>query len=83
MAQNTRLALVLSRLAILKISDWAVKYATFEGKQFFGYVQGWQTFCGHKRLIFVAKWVNSRGHFWRILVDKVLFLGEFSWTFFG
>ena len=28
--------------------------------------------------------VNSHGHFWWILMDtRILFLGEFSWTYFG
>ena len=31
MEQNMRLGLVPGRFAVLKILDWAVKYATFEG----------------------------------------------------
>ena len=31
MEQNMRCGLVLGLLALLKISDWAVKYAAFEG----------------------------------------------------
>ena len=34
MEQNLRFGLVLSRLAVLKILDWVVKYATFEGNFF-------------------------------------------------
>ena len=49
---------------------------------------GWQNYFGHKRWIFVDKigefsWtllVNSCGHF---CPQEFLFLGEFSWTFFG
>ena len=35
MEQNMRFGLVLGRLALLKISDWAVKYATSEGNFLF------------------------------------------------
>ena len=34
MEQNIRFGLVLDRLAVMKILDWAVKYATFEGNFF-------------------------------------------------
>ena len=35
MEQNMRCGLVLGLLALLKISDWAVKYAAFEGIFYF------------------------------------------------
>ena len=31
MEQNMRFGLILGQLAVLKISDWAVKYVLFEG----------------------------------------------------
>ena len=37
MRQNLIVGLVLGRLAVLKISDWAVKYATFEGNYMFSW----------------------------------------------
>ena len=37
MEQKIRFGLVAGRLAVLKISTWAVKYATFEGNVFIFY----------------------------------------------
>ena len=44
MEQNVIFALVLGWLAMLKISDWALKYATFDGNLF---MFSWAFFKNH------------------------------------